>query len=175
RIAELGSNPKLLYRDSYYTGKDVAKADAKLPAHFTIDCPESVVEGETLAPMSICVRSGFLMPVARFKSELDGFFRDLDGVSRSSYFVASIVAKNLATVKKYRAKSTEKVTDDPKTKVITHERGDRYIQLADQVGNGSFSMDIDANSYTPVLDQIGLEIEKRYRVPKFVPTTTFVL
>src|SRR5690606_10594808 len=74
RIAELGSNPKLLYRDSYYTGKDVAKADAKLPAHFTIDCPESVVEGETLAPMSICVRSGFLMPVERFKSELDGFF-----------------------------------------------------------------------------------------------------
>jgi hypothetical protein len=38
------------------------------------------------------------------------------------------------------------------------DRGDRYIALANLVGNGSMSLDIGASDYSPLLDQIGQAI-----------------
>ena len=70
-------------------------------------------------------------------------------------YLLLVVAKDLKTVLKLRADSTEKAPDG--SKVITHERGDRYIDLANQVGNGSFAMDIGTNDYAPILEKIGLE------------------
>lgn len=169
--SSVGPEPrKLLFSGSYYTGKDQAKADAILPAHFTIDCPTSEVGGKTLAPMSICLRPGLVTPVETVKSRLDLFFRELDGSSPSTspnYLVASIVSKDLNTIEYLRANSGEKA--------ITHERGDRYLKLADLVGGGSFSMDIGSQNYTKVLEKIGLEVVKHSTVPVFAPQTTFKL
>jgi hypothetical protein len=166
---------KLLYRGAYYVGKDQAQADRILPDNFTIDCPASIVkdaEGKDveLAPMSVCLRPGRAMSVAEFKTALDRFFSTLDGSTNPNYLVASIVTKDLSTIQWLRSQVKNE---------ITHERGERYIQLADLVGNGSFSMDIGAKSYAPILEKIGLEIEKRsiqrHVVKKFVPQTKIKL
>lgn len=166
----VGPEPrKLLFRGSYYTGKDPVKANQILPAHFTIDCPTSVVDGVTLEPMSICVRPGLVTPVETVKSRFDTFFRELDGSSMSAnpnYLIVSIVTKDLKTIQNLRSQVSGE---------ITHERGDRYLQFTDLVGNGSFSMDIGTEDYSQVLKKIGLEVVKHSFVEAFSPQTKFNL
>lgn len=169
--SSVGPEPrKLLFSGSYYVGKDPVKASSILPAHFTIDCPTSEVEGKTLEAMSICVRPGLLTPIETVKNRFDTFFHELDGTSPGTspnYTVVSIVNKDLKTIEYLRANSGEKA--------ITHERGDRYIQLADMVGGGSFSMDIGSRNYAKVLEKIGLEVVKHSTVQVFAPQTEFKL
>ncbi|MBC7384595.1 MAG: VWA domain-containing protein [Cryobacterium sp.] len=168
--SNVGPEPrKLLYKGSYYTGKNKAEADRILPAQFTIDCPTSVVDGKTLEPMSLCMRPGLVTPVDGFKSELDGFFRELDGSGAAgapNYMVVSIVSKDLKTIESLRAQVKGE---------ITQERGERYIQLADSVANGSFSMDIGAEDYSPILAKIGLEIQNRSVSTEYSPQSTVTL
>ncbi len=175
----VGPNPrKLLFSGSYYTGKDVAKADKLLPAHFTnVGCQSTVVEGKTLAPATICTRPGTLTPVSEVKNHFDSFFHELDGTpagSDAKYLVVSIVGKDLATIENLRATSTETASDS-KEKVITHEQGARYLELAAEVGGGSFAMDIGSQNYAKVLEKIGLEVVRHSTVPVFTPQTKFKL
>ncbi len=158
----VGPEPrKLLYRGSYYTEKDPVAADKILPAQFTINCPGTTVDGVALAPMNVCNRPGLVIGVDRFKTSLDTFFKELDGspMANPNYFVAAIVAKDLSTIQSLRAVSTEK--DSQGQPVITHERGNRYLELVSLVGNGSEAMDLGAEDYAPILDKIGLEIVNR--------------
>jgi hypothetical protein len=157
---------KLLYSKSYYVGKDPVTAEKMLPAHFTINCPTSVVEGKTLEPMSICMKPEYLEPVSSFKAKVDEFFRELDGSpsGNPNYFVASIVGINLSTIEALRRLVTTE---------ITHERGDRYLELVNMVGNGSFAMDIGARDYSKILEKIGLEIEERTIKHDFKARTSF--
>jgi hypothetical protein len=66
-------------------------------------------------------------------------------------------------------------TDSKGVKVITHERGTRYLDLVNQVGNGSLAMDIGAENYAPILDKIGLEIVNRSAEVVFTPNSKFVM
>lgn len=181
-----GSPRKLLYKGSYYTGKDQAVAEKILPAQFKITCESTPAKDDAgqpifdkngkavnLKPMSICIRPGLVTPVETFKSQLDSFFNELDGAPAGStpkYLVTSIVSKSLKTITYLRSQVPNE---------ITHERGERYIKLADLVGNGSFSMDIGASSYTPILNKIVTEVTKRSTFvkveKKFVPQTTIKL
>jgi len=168
--SSVGPEPrKLLYRGSYYTGKDPVKAEQILPAHFTIDCPTSNIDGTTLEPMSICLRPGLVTPVEEVKKRFDTFFRELDGSTANAnpnYLVVSIIGKDLKTIQDLRSQVSNE---------ITHERGDRYIQFTDLVGNGSFSMDIGTKDYSKVLEKIGLEVVKHSSVKTFNPRTEFRL
>lgn len=172
----VGPEPrKLLYRGTYYTDKDAAAAAKILPAQFSIDCQGSTVDGVALAPMNLCTRPGLVIGVDRFKASLDTFFKELDGspMSNPNYFVTAIVAKDLSTIQSLRAVSTEK--DSKGQPVITHERGNRYLELVSLVGNGSVAMDIGAENYAPILDQIGLEIVNRSVETVFKAQSKFTL
>lgn len=180
-----GSPRKLLYRGSYPLNKSQKEVE-KLPAQFTVDCESTPAKDDAgqpifdkkgnavkLKPMTLCIRPGLVTPVETFKTQLDSFFNNLDGTpagSTPNYLVTSIVSKNLKTITYLRSQVPNE---------ITHERGERYIKLADIVGNGSFSMDIGASSYAPILNKIVTEVTKRSTVvtteKKFVPQTTIKL
>jgi hypothetical protein len=172
---------KLLYSGSYYTGKNTASADAILPPQFTISCGpgEEYVKGAEITAstaMTLCLRPNLAEPVAKFKARLDRFFQNLDGVpgGNPNYFVTAIVGQDPATIVSLRKNTTEKNAETGLT-VITNEIGTRYLELVSQTGNGSFAMDIGANDYTPILDKVGLEIEKRSVQTKKLPQTTIAL
>ncbi len=179
-FANMGAGPhKLLYRGSYYKSMpgqgDPAVANQLLPAHFTIDCKPSKVDGKDLGPMSLCARPELLQSPEAFKAELDAFFTKLDGSAPNAspnYMVAAIVGMNYETIKGLR--ETPLPNGKPQGEV-THERGDRYIRLTEVAGGRSFAMDIGAKDYTPILEKIGLEIVERSVTKEFKPITTFEL
>ncbi len=174
--SSVGPEPrKLLFAGSYYKDKDPAAANKTLPAHFTIECPTSVVEGKTLEAMNICLRPGLVTPVELVKNRMDDFFRGLDGVpgANPNYSVFAIVTKDLNTIEKLRAVGEE--FDSQGKKVITHERADRYLELVNLVGGASASMDIGSENYAPVLEKIGLEVVNHSTVQMYKQQTTFEL
>jgi hypothetical protein len=180
---DVGPEPrKLLYSGSYYTGKDEVLANKILPPQFTIHCKGTPnVKGQPITAdtaMTLCLRDGTAEPVGPFKSRLDAFFRDLDGNPNGNpnYLVTAIVVQDPKTLEDLRRKTKE---TDTGTKagltVITNEIGTRYIDLANQVGNGSFAMDIGASDYSPILKKIGLEIVKHSMVTENSPNTDITL
>ncbi len=176
---------KLLYSGSY--NWDPAVAETILPPHFTTKCQPSVVEGMQLAPMSVCLAPSVqLRSPETFKGELDAFFRQLDGsgpTGNPNYIVSVITAMKYSTVMALRKVSEDDAKKKGGIPDITHEAGDRYVHLANivnipQLGGANaekLKLDIGADDYTPVLEQIGLEIVNRSVVKEFRPTTKFVL
>lgn len=182
---------KLLFQGSSYVGTDVVEANRLLPMQLTIECPSTVVQGVTFEPTSICTRPELQLPVAQFKSELESFFRRLDGMNGSAnVMVASIVGKDAATIKALRDKSRADQEERARrgnyraTIEISHDEGKRYLELADlmkressadTIGSGSFAMDIGAQDYTPILEKIGLEVERRSTVREYRVRDSFRL
>lgn len=122
-------------------------------------CQSKTIDGYTYT-IGICPNPAKLVPVATIKTQLDNFFLGLDGAGATdpNYFVAVITPLTGATLQALHAM---RVTDDTNVGQIKNhasDRGDRYIQLANLVGNGSMSLDIGANDYSPLLDQIGQAI-----------------
>lgn len=125
-------------------------------------CPSKVVDGITITP-SICPASAQLTSVSTIKQSIDNFFVSLDqGSAAANYFVVSIVPLTAQTILNLQA---ARDLDDAKVpgnyKTISTDRGDRYIQLGNLVGNGSFSMDIGASDFTPILNAIGNQLVQK--------------
>ena len=119
-------------------------------------CPAKTVDGLTYT-IGICPVGALLVPVSNIKSQLDTFFKKLDGVTTTdpNYFVASIVPM---TGNSIQSLQTARDVDDIKAgspKMATIDRGDRYIELGTLVGNGSLAMNIADEDYTPILNAIG--------------------
>jgi hypothetical protein len=128
--------------------------------------------------IGVCPNPDYLMPVSTVKSKLDTFFNGLDGTTgtNNSYFVVSIVPWDATSVQAisgtnssgaYITPATARHADDVTVNTASSgdglimqavDRGDRYIQLGQQVGNGSFTMDLSSSDYSPILDAIGNEI-----------------
>jgi hypothetical protein len=130
-----------------------------------LSCGSKTVDGHTYT-IGLCADSTRLIPVANVKSQLDTFFQALDQVStdNKSYFVASIVPTTAASI---TAMQTGRNSDDITVGGIsmdTIDRGDRYLALGSLVQNGSLAMDIGANDYSPIMDQIGLTIIQKKSV-----------
>jgi hypothetical protein len=141
-----------------------------LPSQITTKCEPTVVEGVTLAPVTVCTKPELLLGVSAFKESLDSFFGKLDGgagAAPGKFLIVSIVSKNLKTIQDLRVKAGDLE--------IAHTRGDRYVELATLAGDGSFSMDIGAEDYSEILEKIGLEVVKHSTTTKFVPVTRFKL
>lgn len=126
-----------------------------------LSCTQKTIDGYTYAP-SVCPREDLLMPVADVKTRLDTFFKDLDGTTdpagSANYFITSIVPLTGAAIQSLQA--ARAVEDLGVTSLKTHavDRGDRYMELGTQVGNGSLALNIADNDYTPILDAIGRAI-----------------
>ena len=97
-----------------------------------------------------------LIAVSEVKDRLDRFFMALDGRNDSpNYAVEAIVVKELATLNRLYKKGSS---------LFTQDMGTRYMALAKLVGNGSDSMDIGAEDYSPLLDRIGTTVSEGFRI-----------
>jgi len=121
-------------------------------------CPEKTVDGLTYR-VSYCPKGDApLLPVATVKSSLDSFFRNLDGAAATAdanYFVVGILPTTATSIQSMQA---ERATEDTNVGVLKQwavDRGDRYLDLINSVGNGSMALDIASSDYSPVLDAIG--------------------
>ncbi len=122
-------------------------------------CSSKTVDGYTYT-IGTCPNPAKLTPISSVKSQLDSFFLGLDGSGATdpNYFVAVITPLTGATLQTLH---TARISDDTAAGQIKNkasDRGDRYIQLATLVGNGSMSLDLGANDYSPLLDEIGQAI-----------------
>lgn len=115
-------------------------------------CPSKTIDGYTYT-VSVCPDSTKLTPVATIKTQIDNFFTALDGTT--NYFVVSIVPTTAASIQSIQADRVTEENGVGSIHLTTVDRGDRYIALGNLVGNGSFSMDLGATDYSPILDAIG--------------------
>lgn len=138
-------------------------------------CPSKTVDGHTYR-LSLCPDPVKLVAVDGVKQELDEFFATIDGpeTAPGTYMIVSIVpttGEAIANLQAQRRHEDAAVGNDGDVAV---DRGDRYLELGALVGNGSLSLNIAADDYSPLLDSIGRAvIEKRSSFTlKRLPTGT---
>jgi hypothetical protein len=122
-------------------------------------CPSKTVDGYTYT-IGTCPNPSKLVSVSSVKTQLDTFFQTLDGAGSTdaNYFIAVITPTSGATIQSLH---TMRMIDDANANSLKNpasDRGDRYISLANAVGNGSLTLDLGASSYAPLLDSIGAAI-----------------
>ncbi len=122
-------------------------------------CSSKTVDTYTYT-LGVCVDQTKLIPVATVKQQLDTFFQTLDQSSTgsSSYFTAVITPTTGASVQAIQNSRVAIDNTVGTVKINEADRGDRYLQLGQLVGNGSLTLDIGVSDYSPVLDAIGLNI-----------------
>lgn len=122
-------------------------------------CDAKTIDGYTYT-VSLCARADQLVPVPDVKARLDTFFSGLDGGAGAApgYFVTSIVPLAGASIQSLQAARAQE--DVAVGAIRTHavDRGDRYLELGELVGNGSIALDLAADDYSPILDAIGRSI-----------------
>lgn len=122
-------------------------------------CPSKTIDGRTYT-MSVCPREELLVPVADIKTQLDQFFLSLDGsdATNPNYFITSIVPLTADSIDAMQVLRNTEDTAASMVKTQAVDRGDRYIELANLVGNDSMSLNIADDDYSPILDTIGRAI-----------------
>ena len=146
-------------------------------------CPERTVDGLTyrlgVCPDETDATHGQPRSISSIKAELDTFFAALDN-GTPNYFISVITpikAASIASLQEARFKSDDRLGDlwfyaksgasAPYTySAIQRDRvrlravdiGQRYIDLANSVGNGSEVYDIAEPDYGTILDDIGLTL-----------------
>lgn len=127
-------------------------------------CTQKNIDGYTYTP-SICAREDKLMTISSIKSQMDTFFANLDGTDTGSnlnYFSAAIVPLTAASIQSLQSqRDTEDAQIPNSIKTTTVDRGDRYLEFGNLVGNGSLQMDIADTDYSPILTTIGNTIIKK--------------
>jgi hypothetical protein len=136
--------------------------------NYSSSCASKTVDGYSYT-LSVCADPTKLTPLATIKAQMDTFFSGLDATPENpspvpNYFVISIVALNGQSIQQLH---TDRCTEEMAlfgTCSTSVDRGDRYIGMGTLVGNGSMAMDINASSYAPLLDSIGLGIVQKKSV-----------
>ncbi len=150
-------------------------------------CPVRQVEGLSYS-VGVCPSESALLPTAEAKSTLDAFFTKLEG-NASNYFVVAITPTKQATIEELQTARFESdarlgdltfyrkfggsyvSTTSERLRLRAVDKGWRYAELAEQVGNGSLVLDIGAQDYSELLDSIGLTlVEKKSRFPLTLET-----
>lgn len=123
------------------------------------NCASKTVDGFTYT-VSVCAKPELLLPVADVKTEMDNFFLSLDGADTANpnYFVVSIVPLTGAAIESLQASRDQDDIAAGGFKTMAVDRGDRYLQFGELVGNGSMAMNIADADYSPILDAIGRAI-----------------
>ena len=151
-------------------------------------CKTKNIDGHDYT-VGTCADDTKLMKVADAKAKLDAFFDSLDGTTTgaSTYFVAAIVPTSWATIEalipqRYQSDdhidimpfyaSNGSLVTQTRLRIPAVDRGDRYMELASLVGNGSLSLDLGSPDYSVLLDSIGKTlVEKKSVFPlNFAPT-----
>ncbi|MEK6705687.1 MAG: hypothetical protein AABZ06_07850 [Bdellovibrionota bacterium] len=125
-------------------------------------CPSKNINGYQYTP-SICAKDEALLPVVTIKKSLDEFFLALDTKDATegtpNYIIVSIVPlTSEALISMQESRNNDDIAAGNSIRTIAVDRGERYIELGENVGNGSFAMDIAEYDYSPILDAIGKSI-----------------
>lgn len=122
-------------------------------------CPAKTVD-DTTYTISVCPDESKLIAVSDVKDEIDLFFRTLDGDPEGDpgYFVVSILPLTASSIQTLQAARNESDTAVGTIETFAVDRGDRYLELGELVGNGSLAMDINEPDYSTVLEAIGRAI-----------------
>ncbi len=137
-----------------------------VPSNFDVNtnyadsfCLPKTVDGYTYRVQAACPDPTHLVPLATYKSQFDSFFSTLDGTTGNpNYFVVPIVLSAGASIQQiHLERQAEALAAGVGYQVIS-DRGDRYIDFANLVGNGSVVMDFASTDYTPILGAIGQAI-----------------
>lgn len=141
-----------------------------VPAGFTpetyfIACAPKTVDGYTYTVEARCPDPTKLIPTETYKNQLDLFFQKLDGTIIPNYFTVPIVLIGGQAIKDIHAQRRLEANfiGEGNGQVIS-DRGDRYIQFASQVGNGSIPMEFASTDYSPLLDAVGKVIVQKEAV-----------
>lgn len=124
-----------------------------------ISCSSKTVDGHTYT-LSVCPVESSLKPVTEVKSSLDSFFLGLDGAdaTKPGYMVITITPLTGVAIQNLQSARNADDTAAGGFHTVATDRGDRYIELGNQVGNGSLSFNMADNDYSPILDSIGMAI-----------------
>jgi len=138
---------------------------------FGASCPWQTVGGHTYRRQA-CPKPAKIRSVASFKTELDTFFRTLDGdpTGDPNYFVTTISPTDGVSVK---ALQDEMGESGGGYSSVSSDYGTRLFEFVDAVGNGSLKMEIRSSDYSPILDAIGQTVltkKNRFKL-RFQPTS----
>jgi hypothetical protein len=126
-------------------------------------CPEKTVDGFTYRVSSCPNQTASLLSVSSVKASLDQFFQQLDQAPAAApnYFVVGIIPTSATSIQALQA---ARQVEDLNVGVLKNwavDRGDRFIELTNLVGNGSSALDIADADFTPILDTIGRTIVQK--------------
>ena len=129
---------------------------------YLTNCPPKTVDGYTYK-LTICADPAQLIAVSNVKEQLDKFFSNLDGIpgTPSNYLIIPIVALTGSAIQELQQMRVASDTAVGNAGDVAVDRGDRYIDLASRVGNGSFAMNIADDDYGAILDKVGRAIVQR--------------
>jgi hypothetical protein len=119
-------------------------------------CAQKVV-GDHHYTLTSCPDASKLITPGEMKGSLNAFFNKLDNYATGdpNYFVVSIVTEKASTIQTLQAQRDEVDEELGFSQSVSVNRGDRYIELAEVVGNDSFVMDIGAENYDALLEHLG--------------------
>lgn len=119
-------------------------------------CPTKTVDGYSYT-LSFCPDESKLLSVESIKESVDTFFQTLDP-EQPDYFVAAIVPTSAKAIQDLQSIRTQSDSAVGTFKSVAVDRGDRYLELVDLVGDGSLSLNIAEDDYAPILEEIGKTI-----------------
>jgi hypothetical protein len=123
-------------------------------------CPWKTVDGHTYR-LQVCPQAGTILPVATFKSQLDEFFRTVDGhpgVGDPNYFAVTITPKTGGAIQSIHDDLGE---DANGYDTCSADIATRMFDFVDSVGNGSLKLELTSSDYAPLLDAIGQTVVQK--------------
>ncbi len=136
-------------------------------------CPWKTVDNHTYR-LQVCPHTDKILSVSQFKSNLDSFFRsldgDTDGTTNPNYFVVAITPMTGSILKTLHDEMGENANSYG---AVSSDYATRLFEFADLVGNGSMKLEITSSDYTELLEHLGQNIvqKKASFKLKFQPST----
>jgi len=164
--ATSGISPQSHYQCDFDRLSELNPGDARVSSQCTntgFHCPEKMVDGFSYR-VSMCPTSTApLIPVSEVKASFDQFFSTLDQSQTNSpnYFVVGIIPTTASSIQLLQAARLGEDQNVGALKNWAVDRGDRFIELANLVGNGSITLDIADSDFSPILDTIGRTIVQK--------------
>ncbi len=159
--APAGLSPQSYYQCDQARLSELNPGDSRVATQCstqTTRCPEKIVDGFRYRVSYCPSENAPLLPVSTAKSSLDSFFLTLDGPANDgnpNYFVVSIIPTDADALQQLQAGREQEDAAVGTLKNWAVDRGDRYLELVSQVGNGSLALNIAESDYTPILETIG--------------------
>jgi hypothetical protein len=170
-----------LVKSTLYPGIPTPTLSPANDGYNTGACATKTVDGHTFQLAKCVVAPSLLMTPASVKTSLDTFFDTLDEGATTdvgrNYFITTITPLTAASIQTLQAArdaggatTNTNISNFMSANPGTHhtatiaatavavDRGDRYLELGNLVGNGSLSLDLAESDFSPILTAIGNNI-----------------